>query len=110
MPNVVLEANACGLPAVVTDRANADGIVLDGETGFVAPLEWRMRSYSDALAKILACDVVQRREMGRKGYERVRRLFDPARARADFVAIYWAVLEDRPLPGEPAWTERQKNQ
>ena len=109
MPNVVLEAHACGLPAVVTDKANTDGIVLDGETGLVAPLEWRMRSYSDALAKILACGFTERREMGRKGYERVRRLFDPARVRADFVAIYWAVLENRALPGEPAWTGRHKS-
>jgi glycosyltransferase involved in cell wall biosynthesis len=109
MPNVALEAHACGLPVVVTDRANTDGIVLDGETGFVAPLEWRMRSYGDALGRLLACRPVERREMGRKGYERVRRLFDPARVRAEFVAIYRAVLEDRGLPGEPAWTGRQKH-
>jgi Transposase domain (DUF772) len=72
-------------------------------------LEWRMRSYGDALGRILACRPVERREMGRKGHERVRRLFDPARVRAEFVAIYRAVLEDRGLPGEPAWTGRRKH-
>jgi glycosyltransferase involved in cell wall biosynthesis len=106
LPNVVLEAHASGLPAVVTDRANTDGIVLDGETGFVAPIEWRMRSYANALGRILACGGAERREMGRRGYERVRRLFDPARVRAEFVAIYRAALDSRALPGQPAWSGR----
>jgi glycosyltransferase involved in cell wall biosynthesis len=100
LPNVALEAQACGLPAVVTDRANTDGLVLDGATGFVAPLEWRMRSYAEALDRMLARSGAERREMGLRGSERVRRLFDPARVRAEFIAIYRAVLEDRPLPGE----------
>jgi glycosyltransferase involved in cell wall biosynthesis len=34
-PNVVLEAAACGLPAVVTDAGGAADVVREGETGFV---------------------------------------------------------------------------
>jgi glycosyltransferase involved in cell wall biosynthesis len=101
LPNVALEAHACGLPIVVTDKANADGVVADGETGFVAPLEWRMRSYADALGRILTCSSAERRKMGRKGQERVHRLFDPARVLTELLDIYRAVLENRALPGEP---------
>lgn len=35
LPNVVLESLACGTPALVSPRANADALVGDGETGFV---------------------------------------------------------------------------
>ena len=36
-PNTVLEAMACGVPAIVSEAANAVGVVLEGETGWVFP-------------------------------------------------------------------------
>jgi glycosyltransferase involved in cell wall biosynthesis len=36
-PNTVLEAMACGVPAIVSAAANAAGVVRDGETGWVFP-------------------------------------------------------------------------
>ncbi|MCX7956789.1 MAG: glycosyltransferase [Endomicrobia bacterium] len=33
---VVLEAQACGLPAIVSDKGGPKNIIIDGETGFVA--------------------------------------------------------------------------
>jgi glycosyltransferase involved in cell wall biosynthesis len=36
-PNSVLEAMACGKPVIVSDAANAEGIVADGETGWEFP-------------------------------------------------------------------------
>jgi glycosyltransferase involved in cell wall biosynthesis len=36
-PNTVLEAMACGVPAIVSAAANAAGVVLEGETGWVFP-------------------------------------------------------------------------
>ena len=37
LPNAVLEAHACGLPAVVSHAANRDAIVIDGESGYEVP-------------------------------------------------------------------------
>jgi glycosyltransferase involved in cell wall biosynthesis len=37
MPNALLEALACGKPAVVTDAGGNGEVVRDGKTGFVVP-------------------------------------------------------------------------
>ncbi|MCS6831791.1 MAG: GT4 family glycosyltransferase PelF [Armatimonadota bacterium] len=38
LPNVLIEAAACGVPAVSTDVGAVRDVVLDGETGYVVPL------------------------------------------------------------------------
>ncbi len=38
VPNVLKEANACGLPAIVSDHGGSKEIVEDGKTGFVVPV------------------------------------------------------------------------
>lgn len=49
---VVVEAQACGLPVVVTDVGGPQEIVLDGETGFVIP--WNdMDKWVDRVAKLI---------------------------------------------------------
>jgi glycosyltransferase involved in cell wall biosynthesis len=48
MPNVVLEAMACGLPIIASKVPGNEELVLDGETGFVFSL-----AEPDVLAKIL---------------------------------------------------------
>lgn len=98
LPNVALEAHACGVPAVVSDKANTDGVIGHGETGFEAPLTLGMRDYADALGQMLALSPEARQTMGARGHERVRRLFDPARVLDDWLGIYHAVLRDEPLP------------
>ncbi|MBN1439817.1 MAG: glycosyltransferase [Anaerolineales bacterium] len=59
-PNSVLEAMACGKPAIVSDAANAEGIVAEGETGWEFPA-------GDALA-LAAC---LRRAIGTPPEQRV---------------------------------------
>jgi glycosyltransferase involved in cell wall biosynthesis len=95
LPNALLEAHACGRPAVVTDKADTDGIVVDGVTGHVAPLEWGMGAYADALGRVLALPDEGRLEMGRRGAEHVRRAFDPADVLADYLRLYEALLAER---------------
>jgi glycosyltransferase involved in cell wall biosynthesis len=98
LPNVALEAQACGVPAVVSDKANVDGIVEDGNTGLVAPLELGMEAYADALGRMIALPPAERQEMGRRGRVRVTALFPPGRALQDWLSLYRAVLGGQPLP------------
>ncbi len=69
-PNTVLEAMACGVPAIVSLAANAAGVVLEAETGWVFPT-------GDAQALAKALD-----QALRMGPEDRRRFAVRARARA----------------------------
>lgn len=88
--NAVLEAQAAGLPVVVSD---ADGLaenVVSGLTGLVTP-----RRDPAALAvalESLASDPEARRRMGEAGRERAARLFTPEREIAAFEDFYRAIL------------------
>lgn len=69
--NVVLEAHASGLPAVVLDGAGPGEIVRRHRSGIVVPeenVEW----YTDALADI-AGDAEKRRTLGRAALDAARR-------------------------------------
>jgi glycosyltransferase involved in cell wall biosynthesis len=61
----ILEANACGLPSIVTNEENSGNtaIVEDGETGYI------VEPSSESLAKKIACIIENerlRRKLGRK--------------------------------------------
>jgi UDP-glucose:(heptosyl)LPS alpha-1,3-glucosyltransferase len=94
MPNAVIEGQVSGLPAVVSAAANADALVVDGEGGFEVPT-----ADSDALAEAIAriCELSgeERREMGARGRERVRRMLDQDAILARIVALYDHLLEHK---------------
>ena len=73
-PNVVLEAAALEVPAIVTDATGAVDSVVDGETGWIFPVE-----NAQALTEVII-DVVQRpaqlRERGLAARARVERDFE----------------------------------
>jgi len=85
----VLEAAACGIPAVVTRRGALPEIVADGETGFVVDDE------ADALAAAWErlFHGAERRALGEAAARRARTLFAPARLAEGVEALYRAVLE-----------------
>jgi glycosyltransferase involved in cell wall biosynthesis len=71
MSNALLEAMACGLPAVVTDIGAAAELVQDGRTGFVvAPRD--MRAFAERLRSLLL-DPAQREAFGDAAREHVHR-------------------------------------
>jgi L-malate glycosyltransferase len=88
----LLEAAACGVPAVVSPRGALPELVLDGVTGLVVP------ETSSALAEAwgaLLRDADRRTALGKAAAERAQRLFVPGRFAAELEAIYAAALRGR---------------
>jgi glycosyltransferase involved in cell wall biosynthesis len=96
LPNAVLEAHACGLPAVVSHAANIDGLVIDGQTGFEAPT-LDIQGLADALRKILQRGPDDRRRMGLRGREHIARSFSTERVLGEMVALYDRLLAEKGL-------------
>ena len=86
IPNVVLEAMACGLPVVATDAGGTREAVTDGVEGFVVP-----RRDPEAIARALEGlwqDAGLRERLGSAGRARVEADFTLADQVERFVALY----------------------
>lgn len=73
MPNALMEAQLCGVPAVTTDAGGAAEVVVDGETGFVVPVGDEA-AFAAALKRLLE-DPDLRRRMGEAGRRRMLEVF-----------------------------------
>ena len=96
--NAVIEAQAAGIPVVVTDKGAARELVVDGVTGFVADARQPAR-FGDRLSRLLR-DPELRSRMGRAAAEHAHR-FDIATALAgtfDEYARILALATRRPKP------------
>jgi glycosyltransferase involved in cell wall biosynthesis len=86
IPLTPIEAMAAGLPVVATDVGGVGEVVVDGETGLLAPAR------DDAALAVhlarLAGDAGLRRRFGEAGRARARRLFDEARMCDDYGRVY----------------------
>jgi glycosyltransferase involved in cell wall biosynthesis len=74
MPRSIIEAMLSGLPVVATDIRGSREEVVDGSTGFLAPLG-DVPALARALQR-LAADADLRRTFGRAGRERAEAQFD----------------------------------
>jgi glycosyltransferase involved in cell wall biosynthesis len=81
----VLEAAACGIPAVTTRRGALPEIVVDGETGLVVDED--PQALADAWARLLA-DEALRKELGEAAARRARTLFSPDRFAEAVESLY----------------------
>ena len=84
MPLALIEAQAAGLPAVVSDVVGNRDVVIDGETGFVCKTD------ADLLQKtrLLIEDVNLRYRMGQAAREMAAKRFSVDRMHAEMMAVY----------------------
>jgi glycosyltransferase involved in cell wall biosynthesis len=86
VPNVIVEAMACGLPVVTTDAGGIPEAVQHGVTGLVAPAR-----DVDTIARHLAelvTDGTRRRAMGEAGRRRVEERFDVRSAARELSLVF----------------------
>ena len=96
LPNAVLEAHACALPAVVSHAANRDSIVIDGSTGYEVPT-LDHRALTIAIGRMIAHADAERRAMGARGRTHVAARFNPERIQAETVALYDTLVAEKGL-------------
>jgi glycosyltransferase involved in cell wall biosynthesis len=95
-PNVVLEAQAAGKPAVVTNATGAVDSVVDGVTGLIVPMR-DTGALAAALTKLLN-DSSLASIMGENGRKRVMTQFQQIRIWTELVRMYQCSLEAKGLP------------
>jgi glycosyltransferase involved in cell wall biosynthesis len=86
LAKAVIEAQALGVPAIVTDVGGLPEIVRDGETGLVVPPR-DARALADAIQS-LALDPARRRVMGEAAVRRVGEVFDYRESARQFAALF----------------------
>jgi glycosyltransferase involved in cell wall biosynthesis len=91
LPNAVVEAMACGVPALVTPEANADGLITEGVEGIVAASP-SVSDVTDAIGRLLSLDGDARQAMGRRGRAHAERRFALATMVRNTEAVYARLL------------------
>jgi glycosyltransferase involved in cell wall biosynthesis len=96
MPNAAIEAQACGVPVLVSRAANADGLVLAGETGIEVPTANR-RALAEGLSKLFRASDLELAAMGEKARARVSSTLDNEALLRAFTSLYDGLLVSRGL-------------
>lgn len=89
-PNTVLEASAMRLPVVTTTAVGAVDSVIDGETGFLVPVDDETQ-LAEKIDRLIRSPQL-RTDLGRNGRARVIAEFDPQIIRDGVIAIYDSLL------------------
>lgn len=93
VPLFLLEAAACGRPAVTSDMPGCRDAVVDGQTGFIVPA--RDAAPLTAALRRLIVDPALRARMGAAGRERVVAHFSDERVIRSIFDVYEALLGRR---------------
>jgi glycosyltransferase involved in cell wall biosynthesis len=92
-PVSIIEAQAAGLPVVVTDVGGVSDVVVDGRSGFLVPVG-ETAPFADRLSQ-LAQDANLRAAMGEHGRDRVVSRYDVSRLVDDIDRLYRTLLDVR---------------
>ncbi|MCM2314183.1 MAG: glycosyltransferase family 4 protein [Thermoanaerobaculia bacterium] len=87
MPKVLIEAGACGLPAVTTDVPGCRDVVEHERSGLLVPVRDRGRELAKAIARLLRDEELSR-SMGRRGRELVLERFALPRIIDQTISLY----------------------
>ncbi|MCH5318235.1 MAG: glycosyltransferase family 4 protein [Paramuribaculum sp.] len=105
MPNVVIEAGAMGLPAIVTDINGSNEIIVDGENGLIVPPN-AVLPLQNAM-KIMVFDPQTRSLMASRARLMISSRFDRRHVRACLKNFYLALQKD--LPDTPKSDSKAKH-
>jgi glycosyltransferase involved in cell wall biosynthesis len=92
LPVVVLEAGAAGRPAVVSQAANSDEIVLDGQSGWIVPTG-DAEALASRLEQVIQLPTAERDRMGLAAREHIQRRFDIRQSAQQYLRVYHNLLE-----------------
>lgn len=101
MPNAVIEAQACGLPVLVSSAANADGLVRAGQSGIEVPTANR-RALADGLEQLFQASDLELASMGAKARASVSAALDNEVLLRAFTSLYDDLLASRGLAAPAA--------
>jgi glycosyltransferase involved in cell wall biosynthesis len=93
-PNSILEGMACAKPAILSDAANAEGIIVEGETGFTFPAG-DVLALAACLQKVFAIPAEQRVAMGRAARTRVEGGYSTGLMVRRFEQLYEELLKKK---------------
>jgi glycosyltransferase involved in cell wall biosynthesis len=96
MPNAVIEAQACGLPVLASHAANADGLVLSGESGIEVPTANRV-ALAGALERFFQASSFDLAAMGARARAHVSAALDNDRLLQAFTSLYDELLVGKGL-------------
>lgn len=88
----VIEAGACGVPVVVSDVGGLPEVVVDGQTGFIVPIE-DPQAAAGALHR-LVLDADLRRAMGRAARTRVASMYEWRDNVGTMIDLYKEIIAD----------------
>jgi glycosyltransferase involved in cell wall biosynthesis len=105
LPMVLLEAGACGLPAVATDVPGTREVIVDGDTGWLAPAGDPER-LATAMRGLMRTPLKSRQLMGMRARQRVVERFSLEAVLDRWEQLYAELLERKNAKrriGPTAW-------